>query len=218
MAAKRIFLVEDHPVMREGYASLLARTPDLEVVGEAADATEALAKLGDARPDLALVDLALPGTSGLELIRQLRAFHPNLKVLVVSAHSETLYAERALRAGAQGYVMKDEPPMAIVEAARNVLAGRLHLSADMHERLLHLAVDGGAGASDPVQTLSNRELEVFRHLGRGLSTREIAEALFLSPKTVETYRANIKSKLSIKTAPELIQRATLWVQSLELPT
>ena len=218
MEPARVFLVEDHPVVREGYAALFSRMPDLTVCGEAATAAEAVARIQDTEPDLALIDLGLPGTSGLELIRQLRAFHPNLKVLVVSAHSETLYAERALRAGAQGYVMKDEPPMAIVEAARNVLAGRLHLSADMHERLLHLAVDGGAGASDPVQTLSNRELEVFRHLGRGLSTREIAEALFLSPKTVETYRANIKSKLSIKTAPELIQRATLWVQSLELPT
>jgi DNA-binding NarL/FixJ family response regulator len=212
-AARRVFLVEDHPVMREGYAALFARTPDFSVCGEAADATEALVRVRETEPDLALVDLALPGTSGLELIRQLRAFQPDLKVLVVSAHSETLYAERALRAGAQGYVMKDEAPSAIVEAARVVLGGERYLSPAMRER--GVLLDDPEETADPVRSLSNRELEVFRHLGRGRSTREIADALYLSPKTVETYRANIKSKLGIRTAPELIQRATLWVESLD---
>ena len=133
-------------------------------------------------------------------------------VLVVSAHSETLYAERALRAGAQGYVMKDEAPATIVDAARAVLDGERYLSPAMRSR--GVAFDESNEETDPVRQLSNRELEVFRHLGRGRSTREIADALYLSPKTVETYRANIKSKLGIRTAPELIQRATLWVESL----
>jgi len=210
---RRVFLVEDHPVMREGYAALFARSPGLAVCGEAADATEALVRIREVEPDLALIDLALPGTSGLELIRQLRAFQPDLRVLVVSAHSETLYAERALRAGAQGYVMKDEAPATIVDAARAVLDGDRYLSPAMRSR--GVALDDANNEDDPVRQLSNRELEVFRHLGRGRSTREIADALYLSPKTVETYRANIKSKLGIRTAPELIQRATLWVESLE---
>jgi DNA-binding NarL/FixJ family response regulator len=209
---RRVFLVEDHPVMREGYAALFARSPGLSVCGEAADATEALVRIREVEPDLALIDLALPGTSGLELIRQLRAFQPDLRVLVVSAHSETLYAERALRAGAQGYVMKDEAPATIVDAARAVLDGERYLSPAMRSR--GVAFDESNEETDPVRQLSNRELEVFRHLGRGRSTREIADALYLSPKTVETYRANIKSKLGIRTAPELIQRATLWVESL----
>ncbi len=212
---RRVFVVDDHPVMREGLANLLERAPDLEFAGEAASAVEAMERLPEAQPDLCVVDLSLPGTNGIELIRQIRSLWPSYRILVVSAHSEVLYAERALRAGAQGFMMKDEPPLVILGAIRSVLEGRIALSDVMRDRLLHVFLDRGEAADEPVGKLSDRELEVFHHLGRGLSTREIAAALFLSPKTVETYRANIKTKLGLKTASELIQRATLWVESLD---
>jgi DNA-binding NarL/FixJ family response regulator len=184
----RIFLVEDHPVMQEGYARLLNREPDFELCGQAESGTEALQAIPKADPDLAIVDLSIPGMNGLDLLKQLRVIVPDLPCLVVTAHSEALYAERALRAGARGFLNKDAPPTEVT-----------------------------ASPPSPLEVLSDRELEVFEYFGRGYSTTQTAEALFISPKTVETHRANIKRKLGLDRANEVIQRATLWGESLNTP-
>ena len=213
----RILLVDDHALVRYGLASLFGNEPDLEVCGEAADPPTALALAKDLRPDLAVIDLSLQNGHGLDLIRDLRARDERVKLLVVSMHDEALYAERAVRAGAQGYVNKAEAPEKVVEAARTVLAGRVYLSTAMTERLLRERVgpeDPGAGRP-LVQRLSDRELMVFELIGRGVPTREIAQRLHLSVKTVETYRENIKAKLRLKNSPELTRDAARWVQSQE---
>ena len=213
----RIFLVEDHPVMQEGYARLLNREPDFELAGQAESGTEALQAIPKADPDLAVVDLSIPGMNGLDLLKQLRVLVPELPCLVVTAHSEALYAERALRAGARGFLNKDAPPSEVLEAIRAVLRGERYLSAGLRERLAHFTGPKEAAPPSPLEVLSDRELEVFEYFGRGFSTTQTAEALFISPKTVETHRANIKRKLGLERANEVIQRATLWVESLETP-
>lgn len=214
----RIFLVEDHPVMREGYVHLLSREPDLFVCGQAASGREALSAIPDSHPDLVVVDLSIPEMSGLEVVKQLRATMPKMPTLVVTAHSEALYAERALRAGARGFLNKDAPPSEVVEAARTVLRGDRYLSPSLRERLSHPSGQQASTAPpSPLEVLSDRELEVFEYFGRGFSTTQTAEALFISPKTVETHRANIKRKLGLDRANEVIQRATLWVESLNTP-
>src|SRR5690606_21460830 len=211
----RIFLVEDHPVMQEGYARLLNREPDFELCGQAESGTDALQEIPKADADLAIVDLSIPGMNGLDLLKQLRVIVPDLPCLVVTAHSEALYAERALRAGARGFLNKDAPPSEVVEAARTVLRGDRYLSASLRERLSHPSGQQASTAPpSPLEVLSDRELEVFEYFGRGFSTTQTAEALFISPKTVETHRANIKRKLGLDRANEVIQRATLWVESL----
>lgn len=212
--AHRIFLVEDHPVMQEGYARLLNREADFELCGQAESGTDALQAIPAADPDLAIVDLSIPGMNGLDLLKQLRVISPELPCLVVTAHSEALYAERALRAGARGFLNKDAPPSEVVTAVRTVLRGDRYLSPELRERLAQQSGSGDAPPS-PLEVLSDRELEVFEHFGRGLSTTQTAEALFISPKTVETHRANIKRKLGLDRANEVIQRATLWVESLD---
>ena len=209
----RIFLVDDHPVMREGYRSLLEREPDMDCCGEAGSGFEALDRIPEADPDLVLVDLLMPELSGLELLKQLSSLYPELPTLVVSAHDEALYAERALRAGAQGYLMKREVSKVVIEAIRTVLSGRRFLSEGVRDLFAQRYLGTDAEPGSPLEQLTDRELEVFEHLGRGLTTREIAESMNISPKTVETYRSNIKQKLALDNISELIQRAVIWVDS-----
>ena len=199
--------------MRKGLALTLNAETDLEVVGQAADAEEALSMIDQLNPDLALIDISLPGMSGLELLKHLLAIRPGLLALMVSRHDEALYAERAIRAGAKGYVMKLEAADDIVHAVRHVLRGGIYLSEELKDRLLFgAAVGRKAPLESPLQVLSDRELEVFEMTGRGLPTREIAERLHLSVKTVESYRARIKQKLNIETGTELLQQAVQWVE------
>jgi DNA-binding NarL/FixJ family response regulator len=212
-AAARIFLVDDHPVVRSGLVELINQEKDMVVCGEASSAEEALGKISQEVPDLVVVDLSLEGTSGLELLKSLKIRDESLPVLVLSMHDETLYAERALRAGAKGYLMKNAPLGQLQQAIREVLAGRVHLSPRMTEQILH-SLSGPSGAASPLDRLSDREMEVFEMIGRGLGTTEIARKLHLSVKTVETYRGNIKDKLALKDAAQLVQHAVQWVQTL----
>ena len=210
---KKIIIIDDHPLMRKGLSLSLDSETDLKVVGQAADAEEGLDMLERLKPDVAIVDISLPGMSGLELIKHIQAMHPDVRSLVVSRHDEALYAERAIRAGARGYVMKLEAADEIVKAVRRVLAGGIYVSEEINERLLMgLASGRDELAQSPLEVLSDRELEVFELSGRGLATREIAEKLHLSVKTVESYRARIKEKLNLKTAAELMQHAVQWVE------
>lgn len=209
----RILIVDDHPLMRKGLALTLSAETDLDVVGQAADAEEALSVIDQLDPDLVLIDISLPGMSGLELLKHLLAVRPELLTLIVSRHDEALYAERAIRAGAKGYVMKLEAGDDIVHAVRHVVRGGIFLSDELKDRLLFgAAVGRKAPMESPLQVLSDRELEVFEMTGRGLPTREIAERLHLSVKTVESYRARIKQKLNIETGTELLQQAVQWVE------
>jgi DNA-binding NarL/FixJ family response regulator len=209
----RILIVDDHPLMRKGLALTLSSESDLDVVGQAADAEEALSVIDKLEPDLVLIDISLPGMSGLELLKHLIALNPDLLALMVSRHDEALYAERAIRAGAKGYVMKLEAGDDIVQAVRHVLRGGIFMSEELKDRLLFgAAVGRKAPLQSPLEVLSDRELEVFEMTGRGLPTREIAERLHLSVKTVESYRARIKQKLNIETGTELLQQAVQWVE------
>lgn len=210
----RILLVDDHPLMRKGLAITLDAETDLKVVAQADSAEDALEFLSSNPVDLAIVDISLPGMSGLELVKHLSAIHPGLPVLVVSRHDESLYAERALRAGARGYVMKLEAADVIVDAARRVLRGGVYVSPEISDRLLlGMAAGTNLAINTPFDVLSDRELEVFEMTGRGLGTRDIAEKLHLSVKTVESYRARIKTKLGLTTAAEFMQHAVQWVGS-----
>lgn len=208
-----VYIVEDHPVMREGYESLIRLEPDLSLCGSAATAEEALAEIEALRPNVAVLDLQLPGVSGVELIKRLAALDLPTRMLVVSAHEEDLYGERALRAGAQGYLMKHESSRYVVEAIRKVAGGGLYISDALQGRLVTDWVGADGRPASPTDRLTDRELEVFELIGRGNTTREVAEALGLSPKTIESHRANLKRKLGVETMPELMQRAVLWVQS-----
>lgn len=210
---RRLIIVDDHPLMRKGLAMTLAAESDFTVVAQYADAESALSDLRDQEIDLAVIDLSLPGMSGLELVKHLHAVQPDLATLIVSRHDESLYAERAIRAGARGYVMKLEAGDVIVQAVRRVLRGGIYVSDEINERLLMgLAAGNRPFGASPMEVLSDRELEVFELTGKGLGTREIAERLHLSVKTVESYRARIKDKLSLKNAAELMQHAVQWVE------
>ena len=210
---ERILLVDDHPLMRKGLAMAIDAEPDLTVVAQAENAEEALDAMEEVSPDLAVVDISLPGMSGLELMKHMMALKPDLQVLVVSRHDEALYAERAIRAGARGYVMKLEAGEVIIKAIRRVLNGGIYVSEEVNERLLlGMAHGRGVLTKSPLEVLSDRELEVFELTGRGLSTRDIAEKLHLSVKTVESYRARIKAKLNLNNAAELMQHAVHWVE------
>jgi DNA-binding NarL/FixJ family response regulator len=210
----RLLLVDDHPLVREQLSQLIAQQPDLTVCGACEDAGECLGLLPKAKPDLVVVDLSLRNTHGIELIKDIKIHHPGLRVLVLSMHDEALFAERALRAGALGYVTKQESTDTIMTAIRRVLAGEMFLTERMATqlvgRLIH-ASTGAAGSGLP--GLSDRELEIFQMLGEGQGTRQIAEALHLDVKTVETYRLRLKEKLHVNTASELLQRAVQWTQS-----
>lgn len=199
--------------MRKGLALTLNSESDLIVCGQAASAQEALGMLEELDPDLTIVDISLPGMSGLELIKHLHALRPGIHTLVVSRHDEGLYAERAIRAGARGYVTKLEASEMIVKAVQRILSGGIHVSEEISERLLlGLAAGRSQETGSPLALLSDRELEVFELTGQGLGTREIAERLHLAVKTVDSYRVRIKDKLNLKTSIELIQHAVQWVE------
>jgi len=208
-----VLVVDDHPVVRQGLAMLINHEPDLTVCAEAATPPDALKAIAEAKPDVAIVDLSLKGASGLELIKDIKVRYPHLPVLVLSMSDENVYAERALRAGARGYLMKEEAAEKVLTALRRVLDGGIYLSDAMASRLLRQFVAGAlpAGGS-PVDRLSDRELEVFRLIGQALGTSEIARQLHLSPKTIETHRAHIKDKLKLDTATELLQHAIQFVR------
>lgn len=209
----KILLVDDHPLMRKGLAMTLNAESDLQVVAQAESAEAAIDLLDDTAIDLAVVDISLPGMSGIELVKHLQVFYPALPVLIVSRHDESLYAERALRAGAKGYVMKLEASDAIVDAVRRVLRGGIFVSEAVNDRLLMgMAAGSNPIEKSPLDLLSDRELEVFELTGQGIATRDIAERLHLSVKTVESYRARIKTKLGINSAAELMQHAVQWVE------
>ena len=208
----RIIIVDDHPLLRRGMAALLSEQPDLDVCGEAQDTKGALQAMRDLTPDVALVDINLPGANGLELIKLMLAEQPKLRILVVSMHDESLYALRSLRAGAKGYLMKAEALEQMVSAVRRVAQGDIYVTPRFSERLVFKAIqslEGGLGS--PVDRLSDRELEVLRLLGKGLGTRDIAHTLHLSVKTIETHRAHIKEKLGFKEAAEMVRFAIDWV-------
>lgn len=211
-AIKRILIVDDHPVVRQGVRHMLEQEPDLRVCAEAESAGEALQALQKQKPDLAIVDISLKGTDGLELTKWIRAQDEDLPILVLSMHDESLYAERVLRAGAHGYLMKAEVGDKIIAAVRKVLAGEIYLSEKVGQSILH-EVSGRGGPLDesPIRNLSDRELEVFRLIGQGHGTREIANLLHLSVKTIETYRAHIKEKLGLTSATQLVRYAAQWV-------
>jgi DNA-binding NarL/FixJ family response regulator len=212
---QRIFLVDDHPITREGLARLINHERDMEVCGQANTAAKAVTDIEPLKPDLVVVDVSLTtGASGLELIKDLVARHPRLRMLALSTHDEALYAERALRAGAKGYVMKQEPTEKVMAAIRQVLDGGIFLSDAMKDRLLRkITQSGSAPSASEIERLSDRELEVYRLIGQGRGTRQIADELHLSMSTVETYRTHIKEKLHLASAPELVRRAVEWVHS-----
>jgi len=209
-----ILIVDDHPMMREGLAQLIEHESDLCVAGQADNAAQALQAIGTLLPDLALVDISLPDKNGIELIKDLQTLHPQLPVLVVSMHDETLYAERVLRAGARGYIMKQEGGKKLMQAIRHVLHGQIYVSERMSAKILEIFSGRRAeSVKSAVECLSDREFEVFQLIGQGQGTRQIAEHLHLSIKTVEVHRANIKRKLELKNATDLVRYAVRWTEA-----
>lgn len=205
---KTVFVVDDHPLLRQGLALLINREQDLEVCGEAEEAQAAMNALAAKQPDVLIADISLNGPDGLDLLKTLRMQYPDLPVLILSMHDETIYAERALRARANGYIMKQEATEKVLVAVRRILDGEIYLSDRMANKLLHKYISGAsADMNSRLSILSDRELEVFRLIGEGRSTRQIAEKLHLSVKTVETYQAHIKEKLSLRSGRELVQHA-----------
>ena len=214
VARRRILLVDDHPFMRAGLGALIDRQADLAVCGEAGNPAEAFAQLRQSKPDLVLTDLTMPGRSGLEFIKDLLAAEPELTVLVISMHDEAVYAERVLRAGARGYIMKEAGGENLLTAIRQVLRGEVYVSPKMSARILeNLSGARPRGSSSPIEKLTDREFEVFQLIGQGKSTRDIAAQLSLSPKTVDVHRANIKEKLGLQDATALIRHAVRWVET-----
>jgi len=214
----RILLVDDHAIVRFGMAQIINRQADLIVCGEEENASRALDAISALKPDLVIADISLKDSSGLELMRNIKAQYPRLPILVVSAHDESIYAEIAFRAGALGYLMKEEALEKILTAIRRVLSGAVYVSDALAARMLQQQIRGQTNINEsPVKSLSDREMEVFRLIGQWKKTREIAEELHLSVKTIEYYREQIKRKLNLKDASELTQYATAWVQR-EIPT
>jgi DNA-binding NarL/FixJ family response regulator len=203
----KVFLIDDHPIVRQGLALFIDREPDLTVCGEAEGANSALQAIRESMPDFIVLDISLDGPDGLELLKVLRAEHPNLPVLILSMHDESAYAERALRAGANGYIMKQEATEKVLTAIRHILRGDVYLSDHLTKRMLQQFVHGSVSPRDPLTKLSDRELEVYRLIGAGHGTRQIADELHVSTKTVESYQAHIKEKLSLRNARELVQHA-----------
>lgn len=216
-ARRRILILDDHPITRYGLAQLINHEPDLVVCGEAATAQDALAAISPAQPDLVLADISMPGRSGLEFIKDLQAQYPEVPVLVMSMHDESIYAERVLRAGGRGYIMKNQGGEKLLEAMRQVLGGQICVSQDVSAAVLEVLTRRGkrGGEGTPSQ-LSDREFEVFQLIGQGLSTQQIARRLNLSVKTVGTYRQHIKEKLKARTASELIRQAVRWAAAEQL--
>jgi len=209
-----ILIVDDHPIVRQGLAELVNQEADLAVCGQAEDAHQAMKTVKELKPDMAIVDISLKETSGMELIKDLNSQYPNLPILALSMHDESLYAERALRAGARGYIMKDEATEKVIMAIHKILSGEIYISDKMAAKMMRKLVGSSTEVNtSPVERLSDRELEVFQLIGKGFGTRQISERLFLSIKTIETYRAHIKEKLHFADSAELLQYAIQWVNS-----
>jgi DNA-binding NarL/FixJ family response regulator len=209
----RVLIVDDHPMTRAGLVHVINHQPDLVICGEAENAAEALDAVDARRPDLVLADITLPGKSGLELIKDIKAIRPELPILVISMHDESLYAERVLRAGARGYITKQEGGEKLLQAVRHVLSGQIYVSEKMSAHILERFSGGQAApVCSLVAQLSDREFGVFELLGKGLSAHQIAARLHISTKTVDAHRANIKAKLVIKTTSELISYAARWIE------
>ena len=207
---KSVLVVDDHPLLRQGLAMLINQQQDMQVCGEAEEAHVAMQCIAQKRPDIMILDISLKGPDGLELLKSIRASDPDLPVLVLSMHDEAIYAERALRAKANGYIMKQEATEKVLVALRRILNGDVYLSENMSKKMLQQYIDGGPSLQSRIAILSDRELEVFRLIGEGRATREIADELHLSIKTVETYQAHIKEKLSLRSGRELVQHAIQW--------
>jgi DNA-binding NarL/FixJ family response regulator len=211
---RRVFVVDDHPIVRQGLAQMLNRESDVMVCGEAEDAPTALQAIATTRPDIMIVDISLNGPDGLELLKSIRNRYPTLPVLILSMHDESIYAERALRAGANGYIMKHEAAEKVLVAVRQILNHETYVSDRVANKILQRYISGSSSAAaSPLADLSDRELEVFRLIGSGHTTRMIADELHLSVKTVESYQAHIKDKLSLKSGRELVQHAIQWSMS-----
>ena len=212
VVSKRLLVVDDHPIFRHGICQVLSQFNDVTVCGEASNAQLALEAMRRHKPEVALLDVSMPGANGIELIKHMLAEQPALIILVISMHDESLYALRALRAGARGYVMKQQAMIHILGAVRKVIDGGIYVSPQFTEKLVFKAIQGSEGdLGSPVDKLSDRELEVLQLFGRSKTTREIAEALHLSVKTVETHRMHIKEKLGFKDADEMMKFAVEWV-------
>jgi DNA-binding NarL/FixJ family response regulator len=210
-AKHRLLIVDDHPLFREGLRQIIERDPELTVCGEASSAAEALEAIPQIKPDLVLVDISLGGTSGIDLLKAIRNEYEELPVLVVSMHEESLYAERALRAGAMGYIMKHEPGKTVKAAIHKLLGGEMYLSEKMSSAVISKFMRGqGDRPASPIELLSDRELEVFRMLGQGKGTRQIAQDLDITIATVNSFRNRIKEKLHLKTATEVMLHAIQW--------
>jgi DNA-binding NarL/FixJ family response regulator len=215
-ATKRLLIVDDHPVFRFGLAQLLGKSKEYVICGEAGNAQSGLQAMRQLHPDIALLDVSMPGTNGIELVKLMLAECPRLLILMLSLHDESLYALRALRAGAKGYVMKDEALTCVLEALQKISAGGIYVSPRMNERLIFKAVQGSAtDFASPVDKLSDRELEILQLLGKGGNTRRIAGQLSLSIKTIETHRAHLKRKLGFKKQDELVRFAGEWMVAAE---
>lgn len=214
IARKKILVVDDHPMTRAGVAHLLNKQADMIVCGEMGSPAEALSEIPKSRPDLLLTDLTMPGRSGVEFIKDVLALYPSLPILIVSMHDEVIYAERALRAGARGYIMKEAGGEKLLEAIRRVLSGQVYVSEQMSARILdNLSGSKPRGSHSPIEKLSDREFEIFQLIGQGKSTRDIAKQLHLSPKTVDVHRGHIKEKLELKDATSLVRHAVRWVET-----
>jgi DNA-binding NarL/FixJ family response regulator len=214
MKQNRVIVVDDHPIVRQGLAQMIDREPDLTVCGEAEESRAALQAIATLKPDIVVIDISLNGPSGLEVLKAIRQSDPKLKVLILSMHDELVYAERALRAGANGYIMKQEATEMVLVAMRRILGGEVYVSTRVATRMLKQLVGGGATSrKSPIDDLTDRELEVFRLIGEGLGTRQISDQLHLSVKTVETYQSHIKEKMGLRNARELVQFAIQWVIS-----
>ncbi len=210
----RVLLVEDHPTMREGLIRVIEREADLTVCGEADTIQRALEMIASSNPDIAVVDITLGGQNGIELIKDIKVRHPRLPVLVHSMHDESVYAERALRAGAKGYISKKEPAQKLLQAIREVIRGEIFLSEAVTRQILHaVGADQSVGKASPFRALSDREFEVFELTGQGLGTKEIAGALHLSEKTVQAHRDHIRQKLNLPDGRGLTRLATRWVEA-----
>jgi DNA-binding NarL/FixJ family response regulator len=212
--ATKVLIVDDHPLLRRGIAALIAAEKDFTVCGEVSDARQVIGVIEKTHPDIVLLDIALNGSSGIEVLKNIRVQFPKLTVLILSMHDETIYAPRSLRAGASGYVMKQQAPEKVISAIRKTLNGQVALSAEMEGRLLNrFTGKQDATLTSPIDVLSDRELEVFDLLGQGSGTAAIAEKLHLSVKTIESHRAHIKEKLNLQSATELVRHAIQWVSS-----
>lgn len=208
----KILIVDDHPIVRKGLTQLINQEEDLLVSGEAEDSHSALEILKKIKPDLAIIDISLKGIDGIELIKKIKERYQDIPMLVVSMHDESLFAERALRAGARGYIMKQEAIERMLEAIRKVIRGELYISEEVSANIVKKFIDSKhSEKNSPMEILSDRELEVFNLIGQGYRTRQIADTLRVSVKTVDSYRANIKEKLNLKNSTELLKHAIHWV-------